>query len=189
MLRFAQNIMSDNDELADLLACCARREPAALRRLYQLTAPRLFAVAVRILKLSHRAEEALQDGFIRIWEHAAEYRPERGAPMAWLASIVRHRALDLRRRDTAMTTVHPASFDDFADDSPGPAQQVQLAADARALHDCLETLDHKQQHAIRLAFFDGMTHAELAAHLDEQLGTVKSWVRRGLERLKRCLEA
>ena len=180
--------MPPTDELAGLLARCARRDADALERLYRLASPQLFAVALRILRVSHRAEEALQDGFIRIWQHAGEYRPERGAPLTWMASIVRYRALDLRRRDMAARVTYPGELDHFADAKPGPLLAAQSAAEARALERCLEHLEGKQRHCIMLAFYEGMSHAELSAHLHEKLGTVKSWIRRGLERLRTCLQ-
>ncbi|MBI3897696.1 MAG: sigma-70 family RNA polymerase sigma factor [Gammaproteobacteria bacterium] len=180
--------MTPVDELATLLARCAQRDRAALKPLYRLTAPQLFAIALRILKVSHRAEEALQDGFMRIWQHAADYRPERAPPMAWMATVVRYQALDLRPHDAIIDVIRPPSMDSDIDHPSGPLPHTERQHRAQGLQRCLERLDAKQRQTIQLAFYQGLTHSALAVHLNEKLGPVKSRVRRGLDRLKICFD-
>jgi RNA polymerase sigma-70 factor (ECF subfamily) len=184
---------AQNKQLQDLLAACARKDRGAFSRLYALTAPKLFGVAVRILKREDWAEEVVQDCFVSVWNHAGSYSAGLSAPMTWLTSIVRNRCLDRLRRPN-LEVVLVAADDDaedpieaMADDAPGPLDELARSADARALADCLRRLEAKQRQAIMLAFYDGLSHSELASHMRQPLGTVKTWVRRGLERLKGCM--
>jgi RNA polymerase sigma-70 factor (ECF subfamily) len=182
-----------NRLLQELLAGCARKDQGAFARLYELTAPKLFGVAVRILRREDWAEEVVQDCFVNVWNHAGSYSAGRSAPMTWMTSIVRNRCLDWLRRPSPEVVLVAA--DDEADDplealpsdDRGPLDELARSADAQALADCLRRLDAKQRQAIMLAFYDGLSHSELASHLRQPLGTVKTWVRRGLERLKGCL--
>ena len=181
-----------SEELQTLLARVAAGEQAAFSALYRATAAHLYAIALRIVRHAHLAEEILQEAFVNVWHHAGTYDAAKSQPMTWLVSIVRHRALDqVRRRD--VDTV-PLDTDDErgawepASDAPAAVELLLAGADARAVRDCVDTLDPGPRLAIALAFFHGMSHGELAAHLREPLGTVKSWVRRGLERLRRCLD-
>lgn len=178
----------DPELLAQLLARCALGERQAFAELYRLAAPKLFGLALRILKTRALAEEALQETFVRIWRHAADYRPDRGQAFTWMATILRHHALDLLRRQRREVLVDDAVFAAVADDGPEPALVWSQSREAQALRDCLQTLEANQRQSLLLAYFDGMTHAQLATRLRQPLGTVKSWVRRGLERLRRCLE-
>ena len=177
-------------QLTGLLSACARRDQAALARLYQLTSAKLFGVALRILKRDDWAEDVLQECYLRIWDHAQDYRAGLAAPMTWMTSIVRNRCLDwLRRPNFELADVDGAIAEATASDGPGPLAQLERSSDAAAIARCLKGLEAKQRQAIALAFYDGLSHAELASHLREPLGTVKTWVRRGLMRLKSCLEA
>jgi len=185
--------LAQNQVLAGLLTACARKDQAAFARLYQRTSSKLFGVAVRILRREDWAEEVLQDCYVSIWNHAGSYEAGRSAPMTWMTSIVRNRCLDwLRRPNLEVTLGRP---DDDGDDplenvpseDPGPLDELARSADAKALGECLRRLDSKQRQAIMLAFYEGLSHSELASHMQEPLGTVKTWVRRGLERLKGCL--
>ena len=176
-----------NEELKRLLAACARRDEIAFGRLYELTAGKLFGTAVRILKREDWAEEVLQDCYVSIWNNAASYMTGLSAPMTWMTSIVRNRCLDWLRRP------NPAPLDDEAlqeieSGNPGPLALLEQGRDSAALARCLRGLEARQRQAIALAFFDGLSHAELAQHLREPLGTVKTWVRRGLAKLRSCLE-
>jgi len=175
------------DALGELLSRSALGDRAAFARLYQATSSKLYGVALRILRREDWAEEVLQECYVSVWRHAAEYRPGLAAPMTWMTSIVRNRCLDWLRRP------NPEPLDDEAlqeieSGNPGPLTLLEQGRDSAALARCLRGLEPKQRQAIALAFFDGLSHAELAQHLREPLGTVKTWVRRGLARLRTCLE-
>ncbi len=177
-------------QLTALLAKCALRDRAALALLYQLTSPKLFGVALRIVRREDWAEDVLQECYLRIWDHAPSYRAGLASPMTWMTSIVRNRCLDwLRRPSFEVADVDGAVANATPSADEGPYARLERAGEAAGIADCLGTLDAKQRQAIVLAFYDGLSHAELASHLGEPLGTVKTWVRRGLLRLKTCLEA
>jgi len=177
------------DPLPGLLAACANHDRAAFSRLYEATSAKLYGVAVRILRREDWAEEVLQECYVSIWTHAPEYRSGLAAPMTWMTSIVRNRCLDwLRRPRTEVSDEDGAIVESTESDNPGPLAELERAKDAQALARCLKGLEARQRQAIALAFYDGLSHAELASHLREPLGTVKTWVRRGLLKLKDCLE-
>ena len=180
--------------LAALLARVALADQRAFEELYRQTGAHLYAVAVRIVRDKAIAEEILQEAYVNVWHHAGGYDAAKSQPMTWLTSIVRNRALDsLRRREIDTVMVDERDDDspapEFPADGPTPVEMLLAAADARSVRDCVDTLDGGTKQAIALAFFHGLSHGELAAHLREPLGTVKSWVRRGLEKLRRCLDA
>jgi RNA polymerase sigma-70 factor (ECF subfamily) len=176
------------DALAGLLAATARGDRAAFAKLYLLSSPKLFGVALRIVRREDWAEDVLQECYVRIWSHAREYRPGLAAPMTWMASIVRNRCLDwLRRPNPEVPDLDGALIDGAPSANPGPLAELERSSEAQALARCLNGLEAKQRQAIALAFFEGLSHSELARHMREPLGTVKTWVRRGLLRLKACL--
>ena len=182
-----------NATLADLLARTALADQRAFAELYRRTSPHLHAVALRILREPTAAEEVLQESFVSVWHHAGSYNAARSQPQTWLTSIVRNRCLDrLRRRDLDTVTLTRDDEEeteiDLPADGPTAVELLIAGAEARSVRACVEALEGGQRQAIALAFFQGLTHAELAQQLREPLGTVKSWVRRGLERLKQCLE-
>ena len=178
--------------LAQLLARTALADQAAFGELYRRTSSQLYAVALRILRDRGTAEEILQEAYVSVWHNAGTYDAAKSQPLTWLVSIVRNRCLDqIRRRD--IQTV-PLSRDDdepeleIPSDSPTPVEMLLDGAAALSVRECINTLEGSQKQAIALAFYHGLTDAEVATHLRQPLGTVKSWVRRGLERLKRCLD-
>ncbi|MET0683569.1 MAG: sigma-70 family RNA polymerase sigma factor [Casimicrobiaceae bacterium] len=179
--------------LADLLARTALADQGAYAELYRLTAPHLYGVALRILREPALAEDLLQEAFVSIWHHAGTYTAAKAKPQTWLASVVRNRCLDqLRRREPdtmTMTRDEDETEMDFEALGPTPEELLLSGADAHSVRTCVEGLEGAQKQAIALAFVRGMSHAELALHLHQPLGTVKAWVRRGLERLRKCLEA
>jgi RNA polymerase sigma-70 factor (ECF subfamily) len=179
------------DALAALLARVAGEDAAALRALYDLTSSKLFGVALRILVKREWAEEALQDAFVSIWRYAGDYRQSLAAPMTWMAAIVRNRALDVLRRQktsAAGQTEWSESLDEvLAGPDPDPADTALLSQEARRLAICMARLDANQRQAVALAYLRDQSHSEIADVLKVPLGTVKSWVRRGLEKLKTCM--
>ncbi len=178
--------------LTALLSRIALGDQAAFGEFYEKTSPHLYGVALRILRIPSAAEEILQEAYVNVWHHAGSYEAAKSQPLTWLTTIVRNRCLDqLRRRE--LETVNLASDDDAPaydppSDAPSPAAMLLAGAEARSVRDCVDQLDAGPRQAIALAFYHGMSHAELAQQLREPLGTVKSWVRRGLEKLKSCLD-
>ncbi len=174
------------DELADLLRSCGNGDRAAFRRLYELQSSRLYAVALRITRQPALAADAVQDALLQVWQNARRFDASRGNPEAWLLSLVRYRALDITRRHGRETP--GAEVPDTPDEDPDPLSRLIGTTEGEALHRCLQTLPPDRRQLIVLAFLDGLTHTELAQRLGQPLGTVKSWIRRALLNLKRCLE-
>jgi RNA polymerase sigma-70 factor, ECF subfamily len=179
-----------NARLMELLARTALKDQQAFAELYRMTSPHLYAVALRIFREAAAAEEVLQESFVNIWHHAGSYVAAKSQPLTWLTSIVRNRCLDqLRRREVETVTMDDEEEGvTIAAEDPTPLELLLAGADAHAVRDCVEALEPGQKQAIALAFFQGLSHSELAGHLRQPLGTVKSWVRRGLERLRDCLD-
>jgi RNA polymerase sigma-70 factor (ECF subfamily) len=189
---------SRSRELAALLSRVALGERAAFGTLYESTSAHLLGVVLRIQKDRALAEDVLQEVYVNVWRAAQGFDAERSQPLTWLTSIARHRAIDsLRRRQSEPATVSTSvggdddehdMLQDFASSDAGPLDALMQAGHARALRGCLGTLSGEQQQSLALAFYQGLSHAEVAEHLRQPLGTVKSWVRRGLLALKTCLE-
>ena len=184
-----------NQRLADLLARTALADQGAFAELYRLTSSQLYGVAMRMLRDTPAAEEVLQDVYVSVWHHAGSYAASRSQPLTWLTSIVRNRCLDhLRRRELATVSLHRDADDDsgeemdFPSEGPTPIDMLLAGADSQRVRHCVEALEGAQKQAIALAFYQGLSHAELAEQLRQPLGTVKSWIRRGLERLRHCLD-
>ena len=190
---FGHGFMSENQasalsSIAVLIAAVAGGSRAALKRLYELESRRLFGIAVRIVRRPDVAAEVLQDAFVQIWQNAHQFSPERGAGSAWLTGIVRFRALDAVRGTGREILSDDPTLGDIAV-APDMIEQIEAQEGAVALHRCLASLDESQRRCIVLAYVDGFSHAEIAQHLNSPLGSVKSWVRRGLLALRRCLES
>lgn len=176
-----------DDPLPALLDRVALGDRAAFELLYRLTSPRLFGVCLRVLGERTEAEEALQESYVRIWRRAATYTRTRAAAISWMAAIARNQSIDrLRTRKPRADTLD--SLPALADDGPSPEAETIAADNRRRLQDCLARLQVRQAEAIRAAYFGGYTYEALARHMDVPLGTMKSWMRRSLLRLKVCLE-
>ena len=160
---------------------------AAFATLYSMTSAKLFGVCLRICNDRGAAEEVLSDVYLTIWRRAGAFEPGRASPISWLATIARNRAIDWRRSAERRPTTALDHVPDVADDTPSAEDRMVQSEAERTLHLCLDKLDEKQRAAIRAAFFGGLTYAELAERDAVPLGTMKSWVRRGLQRLKDCL--
>lgn len=177
-------------ELKAAMARLADGDRAALEQIYTMTRVKLFGICLRILGDRKEAEDALQDVYINLWQRADRYDPSRASPISWLATFARNRAVDrLRVGKVRAGAVPEDEAMPVADDTP-LADELLIDAERSAhVHTCLETLSGNQRDNIRAAFFDGFTYAELAERADVPLGTMKSWIRRGMARLKSCLEA
>jgi RNA polymerase sigma-70 factor (ECF subfamily) len=173
--------------LAGLLAKSALGDRAAFAELYRATSSKLFAVSLRIVRERPLAEEALQDSFVNIWNHAADYAQGKSAPTTWMTAIVRNRSLDIVRRTREEPDVDDSLAANLVDERAAPPREAAVRAEAHSIRQCLEELDAEQRQTIALAFFHGLTHSELAEHMRRPLGTVKTHIRRGLMKLKDCL--
>lgn len=182
---------SDSDLIA-LIDRVALRDEAALRSLYELTSPRLFGLAMRVLRRREAAEDVLQEAFLTVWRTAPDYRASLSPPLAWLGLIVRSRSLDALRKHVSSRSDRTQELDEslgqaLESDSPDPMDAADASEQALALHQCLGKLDHRQREVVSLAYLRDLSHGELASQLALPLGTVKTWIRRGLEQLRGCM--
>jgi len=162
---------------------------AALRALYEATAPKLFGVCLRILSDREESEDVLQDVYVTVWRRADRYDAARASVTTWISTIARNRAIDRLRARGPLAKAEPVEALEIADEAqPGAELSLAAADDARRLAACLDELDPRTRQVIRTAFYEGVTYEALAQRLGAPLGTVKSWIRRGLARLKGCLE-
>ena len=183
---------SADSELIALLDRVALGEHAALRSLYERTSGKLYGLALRVVGHRDWAEDVLQDSFLYAWRSASSYRESLSPPLAWLGLIVRSRGLDLLRRNTAQRSGLTQELDEvlaetLQADSANPMDTAQASQQAWALHQCLSQLEHKQREVVSLAYIRDLSHSELATQLALPLGTVKSWIRRGLDQLRVCM--
>jgi len=186
-------------ELSGLLARTGLGDRAAFATLYEQTSAHLLGVVMRIQRDRTLAEDILQEVFVNVWRAAQSFDAAQSQPLTWLTSVARNRTIDSLRRahvqpqlKTNVSTNDDEEtdvYDTVADDAPGPLDLLSRASEARALAMCMEVLSPQQRQSVALAFFDGLSHAEVAESMHEPLGTVKSWVRRALMSLKNCLEA
>ena len=185
-------------DLSRLLARAGLGDRAAFAELYQRSSAHLFAVVLRINRDRAQAEDILQEVYVNVWRAAQSFDAAQSQPLTWLTSIARNRAIDSLRRKQAEPSLQTTISGDLEDrdvydtlpsDAPGPLEMLSRAADARALSACMEGLSAPQRQSVALAFFDGLSHAEVADKMGQPLGTVKSWVRRSLMALKSCLES
>ena len=187
-------------ELSRLLGRAGLGDRAAFATLYERTSSHLLGVVLRIQRDRAQAEDILQEVYVNVWRAAQSFDAAQSQPLTWLSSIARNRAIDgLRRTQTqpkfrstiSSTTLDEETdvYDTVASDAPGPLDLLSRASDARALSSCMQGLSAQQRQSVALAFFDGLSHAEVAERMHQPLGTVKSWVRRALITLKGCLES
>ena len=176
------------DPLIDLLARCALGDQRAFERLYLVTSAKLFGIVLRIVRRQDWAEEILQESFVNIWHHATSYTSAKAAPMTWMTHIVRNRSLDWLRRPQREDVVSEDAEENWLDESAGLFDRLAQSRAAAGLNDCMEQIEARQRQTIALAFWQGLTHSELALHMQLPIGTIKTWIRRGLGTIKKCLE-
>lgn len=179
--------MTAADEALEAQLCaavvrCAAGDRAALRVIYDLEAPRMTGVAMRLLRRKDLAEEAVHDAFMRVWRGAKGFDPARGMARPWLYAVVRNRALTILRDERRFESEESADTP-----APEPEAAVNQLPESSALRRCLEQLDPPKRAAVVLSYVHGMSHGEIAGKLGVPLGTAKSWTRRGLISLQECM--
>ena len=174
-------------EHRNLLLAVSRKDRHAFEALYSQVSPRLYAVALRMLKRPELAEELLQDVCITIWNQAGNYNSDYSAPLTWMTNIVRNRAIDrLRRHESSDPSVED-DMDLLHGTDPGPLALYEQVQSSQRLDDCMKQLSAQQRQSIFLAYYHCLSHAAIAKQMAQPLGTTKSWIRRGLAQLKGCL--
>jgi RNA polymerase sigma-70 factor (ECF subfamily) len=179
-------------ELMEILDRVAAQDEAALKALYDRTSSKLYGLALRIVRDRDAAEDVLQEAFVSIWRGAANYRASLSPPLAWMGLIVRSRALDALRKRSADRAGVTEELDEMLaetleGDSPNPMDVSEASQQAFALHQCLTRLEARQREVVSLAYLCDQSHGELAEQLKLPLGTVKTWIRRGLDQLRNCM--
>jgi len=175
--------------LAAAIVRLAAGDRAALQTTYRLTSAKLFGVCLRILGDRAEAEDVLQEIYLNVWNKAGAFDPERASPMTWLIAIARNKSIDrLRagRQNRRMDSIDEAV--EIADSAPRADAALESSESVTRLHACLAGLEAREQAALRGAFFDGSTYEDLAQRMSVPLGTMKSWIRRAMMKLKACLE-
>lgn len=181
---------SDNLSLQHLLQASADGNENAFADLYARTSPKLYALLLRILKTRDLAEDALQECYVRIWQNAERYDAARGAPMAWLATIARYRALDMlraRKPDSSLDAADDSPVDEIEAPVDGPEEYALSSEGVSRLDSCMQGLAPEQRNIVLMAYYQGYTHTEISQRMNTAIGTVKSWLYRGLTKLRDCL--
>jgi len=180
--------VTTNNELGRLLERCVLKDQVAFKALYDQTSHRLYATLYSILRIEAIAEEALQETYVKIWHKAAEYQSELGQPMTWMTSIARYHALDILRkrriREDKETQWEGIPLLEAVMEQPDPSQMAEYQD---ILATCFDRLTDNQRLCIVKAFLEGRTHDELSESVKSPVGTIKSWIRRGLVSLKECI--
>jgi RNA polymerase sigma-70 factor (ECF subfamily) len=181
--------LTEPQKLEALLAKCALGDRAAFAQLYQASASKLNGIAHRILNNIDSANEILQEAYVQIWNNATEYRSDKAEPMTWMASIVRYRAYDRikyekRRIEGAQIRADIENFDSIESSQKDGALICEMN---QQLETCLATLETTQRESILMAYYFGYSREEISSQFDTPINTIKSWLRRGIERLQQCL--
>lgn len=171
------------------MAQIAVGDRGALKQLYGATSAKLFGVCLRILGDREEAQDVLQEVYVTIWRRADRFDAARASVFTWASTIARNRCIDRIRARGPLAKADPIDGMEIAEDRPGADVLLSAADDRRRLEGCLSQLDGRTRDVIRTAFFEGVTYEAVALRMEAPLGTVKSWIRRGLLRLRGCLEA
>lgn len=178
--------MSETVDLEKLVYASALGDQAAFSRLYQATSARMLAVAMKILRNRSSAEEVVQEAFVQVWYAARDYRPDLGKPTTWMTTIVRNRAIDVYRKERRSPAGQ--SLDESPHELPDLKQRPEQGPELKALIDCMEPLSEEQRQSVLMTYYFGYSHGEISELLAKPLGTVKSWIRQALARVRECLE-
>jgi RNA polymerase sigma-70 factor (ECF subfamily) len=179
--------MATDEEITGLLNACARGDRPSLARLHAAEAARMIGVAERLLRRRALAEEAVQDAFVQVWRRASSFDAGKGSGRTWLYAVLRNRCLNILRSENRTDLPGDNRVFERASEDDDPETVVAKLGEAGRLRACLQQLEPKRRQAIVLAYAHGLSHGELAGRLDLPLGTIKSWIRRGMATLKECL--
>jgi RNA polymerase sigma-70 factor (ECF subfamily) len=177
----------ERDRLIAALGKVAQKDRGALRQVYDMTSAKLFGICLRISADREGAEDILQDVYVKVWNRAGRFDAGRASPITWLCTIARNSAIDWIRSARRPGTVSQEEAAEVADEGLPADRLIEQAQGAARIHACLDMLEERQRSAIRSAFFDGLTYADLADRMAVPLGTMKSWIRRGMQQLKACI--
>ncbi len=178
-----------DDPVAQLLTRVAAQDRAAFRELYSVTSSKLFGVLLRILGTRAEAEDALQEVYTRVWLKAGRYEAGKGRGMTWLITIARYHAIDRRRARPDHVSDGEDALLSIADAAPGPESVMSARSEAARITRCFDTLEGDRAAAVKGAYLDGLSYQDLAQTFNVPLNTMRTWLRRSLQKLKECLEA
>jgi len=187
-----QTTAEEREHLGTLLSRVAGGDQRSLAELYDLTSPILYGLLMRMLRRPEWAQEALQDSYLRVWQRAEAYDASKGEPIGWLIGVARYRALDLLRTrrdgDIEVSDTEAPEAVDIEGQESSPEDRAVESEGLERLMRCMRGLTEVQRKSVLLAYYEGYSHTELSQAMDAPLGTVKAWIRRGLARLRECLE-
>ncbi|MGX9392980.1 sigma-70 family RNA polymerase sigma factor [Nitrobacteraceae bacterium UC4446_H13] len=174
-------------DITKLIVRVSLKDRAAFDLLYRATSAKLFGVCLRVLSDRAEAEEALQEVFVKVWTKADRFVVSELSPISWLVAIARNHAIDrIRARGQRTAAIDEAS--ELADERPGPEAQAVADGERERLGACLGELEADRAAAVRGAYLNGDSYAELAERFSVPLNTMRTWLRRSLMKLKECLE-
>ncbi|MPV85314.1 RNA polymerase sigma factor [Ostreibacterium oceani] len=187
------NTSKDSAYLAALLGRVSLSDQQAFRETYELTSAKLFAISLRITKQARLSEEALQEGFVKIWENARYYDPDKSQAMTWMGAIIRNKSIDIVRKNARHVESHDEYDDGVADietvyDNDNPEVLALNDDQMASVHDCLASIGDNYRDVILLAYLEGYTHQEIAEQIQQPIGTIKTWLHRGIKHLRACLQ-
>jgi len=178
-----------DDIYAELLQKTAAGDQLAFKELYEKSSPKLMSLCLRLMQTESLAEDVLQEGFIKIWDKAETYTPGKGKAMTWMATVIRNKGLDKLRSLKTKAAETEVQYEglEFATTDLAPDALENMSQDMQGLMACLEKLKPAQRECILLSYYYGHTHQELSEKMGKPLGTIKAWIRRGLEDIRPCL--
>jgi RNA polymerase sigma-70 factor (ECF subfamily) len=179
--------MLTSAELVWLLAAVAKGDQAAFERLYEATRAKLYGVVLRILRRHDLADEVMQETFLKIWNSAGQFDPAVAAPITWMVTIARNRAIDLVRKRTESSIEEEPEAMEVAGDNPNPLARRELTEELKRLLACMGKLDSERQRLVLLAYYGGWSREQLSVKFDKPINTIKTWLRRSLAEIRECL--
>ena len=174
-------------ELVWLLASVAKGDQAAFERLYAATRAKLYGVVLRILRRHDLTDEVIQETYLKIWSSAGQFNPAMAAPITWMVTIARNRAIDLIRKRTEASIEEEPEAMEVAGDNPNPLARREMTEELKRMLACMGKLDSERQRLVLLAYYGGWSREQLSVKFDKPVNTIKTWLRRSLAEIRECL--